>query len=462
MAFKLFSGRKRMYTCEVGDTKITSGVKEGSALYEFGLNNSITEYLFIAGKWVEFKQNVSSKFSSYDNPSLDAFSRMRVSQPTLIFESQLQYDLQPLIWNQEITGTGSVTHLPNESSGSMEVGTDSGDKIVRQTKQYFRYQAGKSFLGVLTAVPGAAKTNVRKRVGIFDDENGNFFEFDGSQISVVTRSYTSGEAVDKKVLQENWNVDKLDGTGKSGITIDPSKAHIFVIDYQWLGVGRIRFGVDYNGTVYYCHEVYNANNFPSVYMTTGNLPARLEIENTGATSEASSMKCICTSIISEGGFVDDLGITESASNGTTSIGVTTRRPILSIQLKPSFNGIVNRGLLRPLDFNILAETNSCFYEVVYNGTLTGASFSSISSSSIANIDVSATAISGGIVLKSGYITADSGFLSSFSTALGDAFKSKLTLSNSIDGLTTESISIVCTSLSGTSNVSSAITVKEVY
>lgn len=392
------------------------------------------------------------------NPNLDAFGRLRISSPVSLFDTQNQYNDSPLFWETVVVGGGTATHLPNESSVRLRCTTASGDKVIRQTRCYHRYQPGKSQLIEMTGVMGAIKTNVRQRLGYFDNNNGLFFQQDGTNLSVVRRTYASGATVDNEYTQANWNMDTLDGNGPSGITLDTSKAHIFVIDMQWLGVGRIRFGVVVDGMTYYCHEVVNANVLTEVYMTTANLPLRYEIENTGTTASETDLKQICATVQSEGGFDDAYGITHSASNGVTPISVTTRRPILTVRPKTTFNSITNRGTVAPLTYDIFAQTNSAYYEIVYNGTLTGASYTSISDNSITEYDVAATAITGGDVIDSGFCTTDKNSRNSITNVI----KSKIRLCNDYAGTTTDTLSIVVTSFTGTATVSGALTIKEFY
>ena len=392
------------------------------------------------------------------NPNLDAFGRLRISNPVTLFESQHQYNELPLFWGSVLTGSGTATHLPNESAMRLRCTTASGDKVVRQTKEYFRYQAGKSQLIEMTGVMGAKKANVRQRIGYFDGNNGLFFEQDENNLKVVRRTYVTGSPVDNATNQSSWNIDTMDGNGPSGVTLDMSKTHIFVIDFQWLGVGRVRFGFVVDGNLYYCHEILNANTLTEVYMTTGNLPLRYEIENTGTAASNTDLKQICCTVQSEGGYEDDLGIQFSSGMGTGTLGVTTRVPIFSIQLKSTFNSITNRGTVIPLAYDILAQTNSAYYEIVYNGTLTGASFSSVDSNSLCNEDTSATAISGGIVIADGYINADTKAPGSIENAI----KNKLKVTNDVAGTTGDIISIVITSMNLTTTVSGSLTWKELY
>lgn len=346
--------------------------------------------------------NVSVSFG--DSASLDAFARLRVSNPTGIFDSQLQYDLHRILW--EDSGTGAVTHDPDSSSADLAVA--SNESIIRQTRQYFRYQPGKSQMILMTFVMNAATTGLIQRVGYFDDDNGLFLELSDSTISMVTRTSSSGSPVDNAVAQASWNHDTFDGTGVSGITLDLTKSQILFIDLEWLAVGRVRMGFVIDGIPRFAHEFMNANVLDTVYMTTANLPLRYEIDSDAGVS--GTLKAICGQISSEGGVEVSRGIPFSASNGATlrTAGTSTYLPLLSFRPKLTFNGIANRGVIMPETLAVFSSDRDLHYRLIFGGTLTGASFSSVNADSIAEYDISATAISGGIDIMSNYVATGAG------------------------------------------------------
>jgi hypothetical protein len=396
-----------------------------------------------------------------DTAQRDAFARLRVSEPVTTFDNQFQYRLQPLLWESILTNGGTAAAQANASSVLLTVSTN-GDQVVRQSHRYFRYQPGKSQFIAMTAVMGALKANTRQRIGYFDAQNGVFFQQDGTNLAVVQRSFTSGSAVDTVVTQANWNIDKLNGTGPSGITVDMSKAQIFVIDFQWLGVGRVRVGFDINGTIYYGHQFKNGNAIGSVYMTTANLPVRYELAMTGATT-ATTMTQICQSVVSEGGFEDVRGLFFTASNGANSISVTTRRPVMSIRPKATFAGLTNRGLIEPLQVETLVGGGNALVEVVYQGTLTGASFSSVDPNSLTESDTSATAISGGTVILSFYVPAATGAArNEVSNPLGTLVGKLQAITLDAAGTVPDNLSVVVTSFTGAVTASGGFNWKEIY
>jgi len=204
----------------------------------------------------------------------DAFGRLRVSNPLTIFDSKNVMSKNNL-FDEDLTGSGTVTYTSNKSTVNLNVTTASGDKVIRQSKRVMSYQPGKSLLNLNTFVMNAQETGLEQRVGMFDANNGIFFEDTGTGYQIVRRTYTSGSAVDTAVAQASWNGDKLDGSGE--YTLDPTKASILFMDFEWLGMGAVRVGFVIDGKFITAHTFLNANNLDTVYMQTANLPIRYEI-----------------------------------------------------------------------------------------------------------------------------------------------------------------------------------------
>lgn len=385
----------------------------------------------------------------FNMTALDAFGRQRISGPTSIFDYQSQYDNGPLLWEDDLTGSGTATHNANEASVDLATTTASGDKVIRQSRQYHRYQPGKSQLVMMTFVLEAAQTNLRQRVGYFDAEDGIFLEVEDSTVNFVRRTSTSGSAVDNEVAQSSWNLDTIP-------ELDLTKAQILIIDMEWLGVGSVRVGFVVDGEIRYCHQFRHANALSLVYMGTANLPVRYEIENTGTVTGTPTLSAICSTVISEGGFEIDRGLPFCASNGSTLIAVTTRRPILSLRPKTTFNSITNRSQYLTGGIAAYSASEAIYLEVVYDGSLTGASFASVDSNSTTEVDVAATAISGGHVINALYVAASSqGSQTSPGTA-GLGLLSRLPLTLDISGANPKNISLVATSLNTSTDVGGTV------
>ena len=345
--------------------------------------------------------NVTTQPVSLGGTNLDAFGRLRISQPYTLFDSSNRYAIDDQFDTSTVTG-GSITFLPNEAAVRMDVTTASGAEVVRQTYRSMLYQPGKGLLVLATFVMNAAKTNLRQRVGYFGTQNGLYFELNNTTKAFVMRTYVGGSVdnTTRRVEQSAWNGDKLDGTGASGLTLDLTKPQILWFDFEWLGVGNVRCGFIINGQYIVCHTYQTANVYgTSVYMTTAILPIRYEITNTAATADASYLKQICSSVMSEGGLepasIDHVAI---RSTSLTSVG-TTLLPLVSIRLASTALGAV----VLPSAVKVIPTSADNFeIQLVKNATLTGASYSAVASDANVEYDVSSTAMSRGTIVQVDY------------------------------------------------------------
>ena len=338
-----------------------------------------------------------------DTANFDAFSRLRVSDPVGLFSAQCQYDAEPLLFECGSTGSGvTPTHSANDRMLTVSA-TNTGTSFV-QSYEYTPYQAGKSQLIFITGVLGAAVINTVTEVGSFDSANGLFIRqaSDGT-ISAVRRTSTSGGVVDNVIPQSTWNVDKLDGTGTSGITLDVTKAFILVIDAQFLAMGRVRFGFDIDGQIIICHESLHANVLAVPYMQTLSLPVQMLLTSAGGSKNTARFKCAAVS--SEGGFAEDLGYTFSTPEGTVTAASGARTHILSLRPKTTFNSITNRCRLRLNNLELLAGANPIYWELCIGATFTVApTYASVNVTySASEAGTGGTLNTVGLVLASGYV-----------------------------------------------------------
>ena len=238
--------------------------------------------------------------------NLDAFGRLRVSEPYTLFDSQNLY-IDGDQFSNITANSGSVTYVAAESSFDMAVTTANGSSVIRQAKTTQAYQPGKSLLTLNTFAMDSLTANCRQRVGYFTDKNGVYFEADGTTLYLVIRSSATGSIVEERIAQANWNTDTLKtgvAPNPSGYNLDPTRVQIFWNDIEWLGVGTVRAGFVINGEFIVCHRFNHANESGNVrvYMTTATLNPRYEITNTGTIAGARTMKQICSTVISEGGY----------------------------------------------------------------------------------------------------------------------------------------------------------------
>lgn len=306
-----------------------------------------------------------------DSPSIDAFDRVRVSQPTALLDVKMNVGIQSTRWISS-TANGGTIAVSQQCSADVSCTATSGSSAILQTKQRGIYQAGRSLMALVTFnfnVAGNGTANIRKRAGLFDENDGIFLEQNGTDVRIVLRTNTTGTPSDTNAFTKaNWNIDKFDGSGPSGITLDFTKTQIFFVDFEWLGVGRVRTGFVVNGIIYYAHQFLNTNNLTVPYMSNPNLPVRYECVQT-ASANTGTLLAICCTILSEGGFdtIGRLGSAATSAAGRTTLGAV-RDEVIAIRLGSSF---IRKGMLVPENISVLQSTRSFLWELVLNPTLTG-------------------------------------------------------------------------------------------
>ena len=264
-------------------------------------NNFPWQYRMLLGLDTINDSIISGNITNTNSMAIDAFGRQRVSSPLTLFDSSHRYRDNGL-WNTSTASGGAAVFSPNEGLVNLNVNTTSGSQVLRETNKVFSYQPGKSLLVFNTFVMAPAQSNLRQRVGYFGTENGLYLQLDNFTVSFVERSLVTGAVTESVVNQSAWNVDKMDGTGPSGVVLDLTKAQILFMDIEWLGEGTVRLGFVIDGNFILCHKFNHANYITSTYITTASLPLRYEITNTGVTASASTLKQVCSTVISEGGY----------------------------------------------------------------------------------------------------------------------------------------------------------------
>ena len=370
------------------------GVKHQRVLIEFGSEGQALG--------VSSGSRLPVEIVAANSPSVDAFGRFRTSQVTTLNDFKQVHGIHnDLIWTTGSTGSGSIAHDSNRSSTILTVHTGSGDERIHQTKKHFRYTPGISFVVSMTGVLGAPKDNVRKRLGYFDLNDGVYWQTSGSEVSLVLRNSISGSVSELIVSQSDWNVDRMDGFGPSGVVLDTSKAQIFVFDFQWLGSGRVRTGVFFNGSLTITHEFRHSNRIGSAYMATPTLPIRWEITNLAETSSPTSTEQMCYAVCAEGQIGRTGGIVRSANRGTSvqSIG-TTKIPVISMRMTAENVSANVSSIVTSISSLTAADY---LWEALLNPMVTDTATWVSGSNSVVEIDTTRSgSVTGGTVLASGY------------------------------------------------------------
>jgi hypothetical protein len=372
-------------------------------------------------------------------PQFTNNNRFKVSPYQTVFFNTFQYGKETDVWDERVVGVGTATFNASSSNVVMQVGSTAGSKVTRQTRAVMRYIPGRGATLAFAIRLDIPQVGIRRRFGLFDDNNGAYFEDNGGVYSYVIRSSTSGIVTETRVTRENWNGEKFDGNGWTGVTADATKQQMISINYEWYGAGIVQFNWLMKNETIHSHTFDNSNTNPYVWCSTPFLPIRLEIENVTGVAGTHYMYQGSNSLIQEG-EPEKLGTLVSQGNaitGTTMASANTYYPILSLRLKSnSLSGVV---IPRSLQVSTNDNTN-IFWRLIENPTLTGAVFTNhANSDAITQYDTTATSFTGGKVLLSGFVVGGGGQ----SVIIDD--KAQLQIGRSGIGTISDIYTLVCAS-----------------
>jgi len=372
-------------------------------------------------------------------PQFTGNNRLKVAPFQTVFFNTFQYGKETDVWDERIVGVGTATFNVNASNVVMQVGSTAGSKVVRQTKNVMRYIPGRSSTLAFTIRLETPQVGIRRRFGLFDDNNGVFFEDNGGTYSYVIRSSVTGIVTETRVFRDEWNGEKFDGNGWTGVTADPTKQQMISINYEWYGAGIIQFAWLMKNETVASHTFDNANTNPGVWCSTPFLPIRIEIENVTGVAGTHYIYQGSNSLIQEG-EPEKLGTLLSISNpitGTTMPSANTYYPIISLRLKSSNLGAVM--LLRSLQAATDDNTN-VYWKLLQNATLTGGTWvNHPDPNSFMQYNITQTAVSGGSDLLSGFVINGSGALVDLDV------RAALQLGRSGIGTISDTYTLVCAS-----------------
>lgn len=420
-------------------------------------------------------QNPLPVSSSAAPTGADAFGSLRVSQPiTLGDYHHVSGENPEMILKTSGSGTGLID--VSTSSYILQVGTGDGDYAIHQSKMYHHYLPGKSQVFLHSFCFGSTRENTVKRCGYFDDRNGIFFQEEGDgSLSFVMRTYITGVAVDTVIPQNEWNIDtcstSINGAGvlpngenavnfgtAGSFDLDVSKTQLLKLDFQWLGVGRIRIGFVHDGKWIIAHEIYNSNYGTNVYWTQPSLPIRCEIRNTAVAVATAQLKQMCSTVMSEGGYTETglVNLRHSSLTGRTIQNGGDSMCVLAIRLKNSFNGDLVRGIVRALQASLIITNSPVFFELVRFDThtsITGGSWFSHASDSIVEYNATATGYSNGVVVSGQFLQAAASVNTTSAGAIVNPVTNKRGfITQNYDSSQSEAYGIVVTALDSSNNI----------
>jgi hypothetical protein len=323
-----------------------------------------------------YTMNTTSQIASFPAASVDAFSRLRVASPAYRFDSQLTYQIDADLWDSSTATSGTIAHDSAMRAATLTAAASNGSKAILQSHYCSPYTPGRGQLGFVTFLFGATPSSgVSRRAGLYDEtlDQGFYLEQTATGVNLVLRTGGTGYA-HQSIAKADWNIDPLDGTGPSGITLDLSDVQILVIQFQALYVGRVTIGFDIGGTVVPVHVFDHANVISAPYIANANLPVHYSIRTTAA--NGGTLKAICASVISEGGdSLSNMPGRNFVSTGTVSNAASGT--LLVIRAKAQLNSINQTALAIPTGMNIAVADAGCWVEVRRNATVTAGDFTDV-------------------------------------------------------------------------------------
>lgn len=390
--------------------------------------------------------------TSFGPEILTAFGRLKTALPTVLYEYNFIENERSDLFDTNTAGSATITYDSTEKTRNLNLSTASGDRATVQTFQRVKYTPGQQN-AVLFVNQFQPKANVVQSSSYGDESDCFFFRMSGLTFEVGIRSSVTGSIVENTITQANFNGDKLDGTGESGITADFSKPIIFFVQFQWLGSGRVSFWAAIeNQTVLMHEEIHSGVISETKYMRTATLPFRFEAENTAATASNTTFKISCGSSISEGRT--QVSATQRHVYNTTAVALPNGGaliPTLAIRLK-STSDVAN---IKPIKFGFIgASRDELAIELVVGGTLTGGTWTSVDSTSSVEANYTATSHTGGIVVDGALATQEATVNSSINIAI-------LNIGKFIDG-TSQVLVLRARTLNNNAAVLSSLTFQEIY
>lgn len=331
----------------------------------------------------------------------DAFGNLAVTTVSPRMQLQFPYTINSDITITSVTGSGTVSHSVPFAVLSTTATTSSSARL--SSKDNLHYRSGQGGLCLFTAIYTAGVANSVQEVGLGDDVHGFFFGYNGTSFGINRRR----NSVDNYIPQTTWNKDKMDGTGSSGVTLDPTKGSVYKIQYQWLGFGAINFYIEsqYTGQFVLVHQIAYSNLSTETSVINPSSPLTGKVLNT--TNNTNIVIKISSMAAFVEGTVNDLGIINAINSRKT--GVTTEINVLTIKNNATFGGITNRKFVTPNYLSISNTSNSdALFRIVLNATIGGApSFTDISTTnSVMSYDVAGTTVADGRLVGAFYINSN--------------------------------------------------------
>ena len=271
--------------------------------------------------------------------SVTAFGDLITAENTPLVQMDFVYGINTQTGVTTIVGTGVAD--TSASRLRLQTGTGATGSAIFTSRKTAKYRAGQGMTARFTKVFTTGAPNSQQYAGFGTAADGYFIGFNGADFGILHRN----AGADTWVLQGSWNGDKCNGTGPSAFTIDPTMGNVYQIRYPYLGYGVITFWVlnPATGRWLLAHVIQYPNTSTAVQISNPNLNYYDAVVNAGNTSNLISYTGSVAALLS--GVRSFTGNPKWAYDNNKST-ITAETNLFSLKNATTYNGVVNRGLLR--------------------------------------------------------------------------------------------------------------------
>jgi hypothetical protein len=325
-------------------------------------------------------------------PASTKFEHLLTSSIRSIFQIKFTYGLNSLLTNSAVTGSGVVA--ATAGLATITTGITAASSATINTNDYVFVTPGQTATVVISAVFGVGTASSTQLVGVGNATNGLFFGYLNTVFGVCVRANAS----DTWITQTSFNMDKVNGTGSSGINLNTQYGNSYVIIYDALGFGTVSFGIlGIDGVV-----IVHRHSFLNTQATIG-LP-NPHLQGTCTITKTAGVTSIVAKVASFAAYLDGGSYYPMALRSTSldkAVSSQTYVPIFTLRNCATFNTVTNACTMVLTQCSIAKQGAAKNYvaAIVLNATLTGGAWSFIdSATSVAEINSTATAYSAGTVV----------------------------------------------------------------
>jgi hypothetical protein len=294
-----------------------------------------------------------------------------------IAQLQFTYNLLPDL--VDIESTGDAEAFPQNGMAILNVSDASS--VTLSSKTRLNIPQGQGASCIFAALYGNGDSGTTQIVGMGNDTDGFFFGVVDSTFCILWRN----NSVDTPFFQSNWNVDPMDGTGPSGVTLNYTQGNVFKIQSQ-LDFGNINFFVEspLTGQLVLVNQFQYANTFTNQSLTNPGMQLMAQVTSDSGSAQLGlgSMGLFIEGNIAYAEVKNSLSVSRNISSSVENA--------LTIQNDPVFLGMTNEVMVLPNLLNLFNSTggSDALITVYLNPTLTGESFDPVNATSVVSYDTS--------------------------------------------------------------------------